>query len=158
MAETRLFPIEQTVITSDDWYTPQWIFESLNLTFQLDVCSPPSGVPWIPAQKYFSQKDDGLSQDWAGLVWMNPPYSDPLPWVRKFIQHGNGVALVPTSNGKWQDELWDADTYWVTLKAIRFQSLLGLAKSTLPNRCWLVAMGDGAVEALYNSKIGKVKH
>lgn len=158
MAETRLFPIEQTVITSDDWYTPQWIFESLNLTFQLDVCSPPSGVPWIPAQKYFSQKDDGLSQDWAGLVWMNPPYSNPLPWVRKFIQHGNGVALVPTSNGKWQDELWDADTYWVTLKAMRFQSLLGLAKATLPNRCWLVAMGDGAVEALYNSKIGKVKH
>jgi len=29
--------------TSDDYYTPPFIFEGLGLRFEMDVCSPPNG-------------------------------------------------------------------------------------------------------------------
>jgi hypothetical protein len=70
---THIFSTPQTEMTSDDYYTPPWIFETLGLTFDLDVASPPGGIDWIPARRYFTIADDGLSQPWQGFVWMNPP-------------------------------------------------------------------------------------
>jgi hypothetical protein len=76
-----LFTVEQHDLTSNDYYTPKWIFETLDLQFDLDVASPSGGIPHIPAKQYFTQKDDGLAQDWFGRVWMNPPFSKAKPWV-----------------------------------------------------------------------------
>ena len=56
----------------DDQYTPPWIFEALNIQFDLDVCAPEGGIPWIPATNHYSIKDDALTQPWYGNVWMNP--------------------------------------------------------------------------------------
>jgi len=142
MFQQSLLSDQQVNFTSDDWYTPPWIFDKLNINFSIDVASPPGGVPWIPSSSHFSLADDGLAQPWQGEVWMNPPFSNPLPWIVRFIEHRSGVALVPTSNGKWQDLLWQADVNWVTLPSIRFHSpTKGVAKGTLPTRCWLVAFG-----------------
>ena len=52
--------------TSDDWYTPPYIFEALALRYEFDVSGPPGGLPWIPANKTFSILDDGLFQNWGG--------------------------------------------------------------------------------------------
>jgi hypothetical protein len=154
IGQQRLFPTPQTSLTTDDWYTPRWIFDKLELTFDLDVASPPGGVPWIPAHQYLTQAEDGLATPWHGLVWMNPPFSDPAPWINKFISYKNGVALVPTTIGKWQERLWQSDAQWVNLPPIRFESPTnGTAKTALPRRCWLV--GFNVTEAL--SKIGKVR-
>ena len=154
MQQDKLFSTPQEELTSDDWYTPRWIFDKLQLIFDLDVCAPPGGVDWIPAGRFLTQAEDGLLTKWTGRVWMNPPFSNPLPWVIKFVEHGDGVALVPTSNGRWQDILWRSEAQWVTLPAIRFESpTKGLAKGTLPNRCWLV--GFGVEKAL--ERIGKVR-
>jgi len=103
-----LFGLEQTQATSDDYYTPVWIFDRLGLHFDLDVCSPPAPPPWIPATRFFTMADDGLAQEWAGRVWMNPPYSRPGPWVERFLEHRNGVALVPFAKSAWFDALWVA--------------------------------------------------
>ena len=102
----RLFPVQQEQLTSDDYYTPAWVFEALGLEFDLDVCSPPDPIPWIPAKRSLTQADDGLTFPWEGRVWMNPPYSDSSPWVRRFMQHRHGVCLVPHSRSKWWIELW----------------------------------------------------
>jgi hypothetical protein len=80
---------------SVDWYTPQWIFDELGLTFDLDPCAPPGGVPWIPAKQVYSLPQDGLSLPWHGRVWLNPPYGKHTKqWLGKMAEHGNGVALV----------------------------------------------------------------
>ena len=55
--------------------------KELNLTFDLDVCSPAGGLPWIPAKKSLSIIDDGLTFPWHGNVWCNPPYSGIKPWI-----------------------------------------------------------------------------
>lgn len=78
-----------------DWYTPKWIFDTLDLVFDLDPCAPEGGVPWIPAKRHYSLKDDGLTQNWEGNVWLNPPYGKHTSqWMEKMHQHRQGIALV----------------------------------------------------------------
>jgi hypothetical protein len=105
--QPRLFGLPQQELTSDDCYTPPVVFESMGIEFDLDVCAPPGGVPWIPAKRYFTQEDDGATQPWEGRVWMNPPYSDIWPWVRRFAAHKNGVALLPCAKSKWLNFIWE---------------------------------------------------
>ena len=78
--QLTLFGAEQTELTSDDYYTPKWIFDALGIVFDIDVASPPHGPPNTPCRKYFTQKDDGLTQNWHGSVFLNPPFSNPNPW------------------------------------------------------------------------------
>ena len=59
--------------------------------FDLDPCT--SLVrPWDTALRHLTIQDDGLQHDWSRLrVWLNPPYTDVQPWLRKMQQ---GVALL----------------------------------------------------------------
>lgn len=145
--------------TSDDYYTPKWVFDALGLQFDIDVASPVGGISWLPAKRYFTQYDDGLAQDWGGQrVWMNPPYSKPLPWIEKFIKNKNGVALLPTSTGRWMIHLWESKASWLLLPPMKFiQGNMIEAKGFIPVRCWLIAMGDENVAALKSSGIGFVR-
>ena len=98
--------VEQQQITKDDHYTPKWIFDLLGLRFDIDVASPPGGIPWIPADKYYTQADDGLLQPWYGRIWCNPPFSKPGPWVDRMIEHDNGILLAVVSKSNWMDRIW----------------------------------------------------
>ena len=102
---------------SDEHYTPQWIFDQLGVVFDLDVAS--SGQDFVPALKRYTKEDDGLSQPWQGLVWMNPPYSEPKPWVERWLRHGNGFALLPFSNGKWLDALHESEAIFALMPRSR---------------------------------------
>ena len=138
----QLFAHEQEIETSDDFYTPAWVFEMLDLEFDMDVASPPGGLPWIPAARSLSMADDGLTYPWKGRVWMNPPFSNPAPWAVRFVEHGNGVALLPAANAWWSDMVWDrADGFAIPRGAFYF---LGVAAQIrgIAYRVFLVAMGS----------------
>ena len=141
----------------DSQYTPPWIFEALNIEFDLDVCAPPGGIPWIPAKNHYSEKEDGLTSEWYGRVWMNPPYSKPDPWMRKFIQHGNGVGLVCISKSNWFMDLWDSQVSFVfPLPNIGFiRPNLEIKQIFMP--VILFGLGNECVQALKDSNIGKVR-
>lgn len=86
-------PSDQFKVTSDDCYTPRWVFEAMGLQFDLDVAAPRGG-PWhVPARKWYTAEDDGLASPWRGLVWCNPPYSNFLPWAEKFAAHDRAVLM-----------------------------------------------------------------
>jgi len=155
MIQQRLFGQQQTGLSSDDYYTPKWIFDKLDLVFDLDVASPPGGPPFVPCRQFFTQEDDGLSQSWEGRVWMNPPYSKPAPWIERWIDHADGVALLPTSNGKWYRSLWASSASFVPLPPIKFIAGDGRKLGTMPLPCWLVAIGADNVAALRS--FGKVR-
>jgi hypothetical protein len=73
--------------------TPPEIIESLG-GFDLDPCAP-IVRPWDTARKHFTIQDDGLSQPWAGRVWLNPPYGRATgEWLARLAAHGDGVALI----------------------------------------------------------------
>ena len=143
--------------TSDDYYTPKWIFDAIGLEFDLDVAAPPNGIPWIPAKRHFTVIDDGLAQEWSGRVWMNPPYSKTTPWVNKFIEHGNGVMLCQIAKAKWFNTIWDQCDGMVPLPSrMMFRTPAGgEAGIFMPTA--LFAMGADNAEALKRLDIGRVR-
>lgn len=143
--------------SSDDYYTPSWIFDALGLEFETDPCSPPGGIPWIPVGNYYSIIDDGLQQNWTGTVWLNPPFSNPAPWIEKFIEHQNGVALVQISKSRWCNNLFEeADAFLMLPSNLKFVSVSGqLLPIFMP--CGLFAMGKKSVIALQQSKIARTR-
>jgi len=154
--QDSLFNYVNAQASTNDHYTPKWVFDLLDVTFDLDVAAPVGGVPWIPARQSYSQADDGLTQPWHGLVWCNPPFSDILPWVRRLNEHGNGIALLPHTKGAWRREVWanaDGITEWQSLTEIRFMHQ-GKQKTIFPTT-FLAAWGDVALEAI--AKVGRVR-
>jgi hypothetical protein len=151
MIQQHLFGQPQTEKTSDDYYTPQWIFDALGLRFDLDVASPPGGAPYVPCDRYFTQEDDGLAQEWHGRVWMNPPFSKPTPWVERWVDHGNGVALLPVSKSRWADRLWRTDG----AKVVLLPATLKFVGGPIFMPTWLWAIGEDNVEAL--NQVGIVR-
>ena len=68
---------------SDQWATPQDLFDELNkeFFFDLDPCADESNHK---CEQYFTEQDDGLKKSWGGCrVFCNPPYSKIGDWVRK---------------------------------------------------------------------------
>lgn len=149
--QQKLLEVGQDQLTSDDYYTPLAIFDALQLRFDLDVCAPPGGVPWVPADRFYSMADDGLSQPWSGRVWMNPPYSSPGPWVARFIQHHHGIAYLPFAKSAWFDRIWEAADA-VVAPGIHASKFVG-GPIFMP--VFAAAFGDECVEAL--SRLGIVR-
>ncbi len=152
MANDRLFPVPQENYTSDDYWTPKWIFDALAITFDIDVACPPEGPHNVPCRAWFTQYDDGLLQEWRGRVWMNPPFSRAAPWVNKFIKHRNGVALTVVGKTKWCDTLFaTADLMLLLPRSMQFDQ----GSIFLPTALW--AYGKDNAEALANSGIGPTR-
>lgn len=143
---------------SDDWYTPPEIFAALGLTFSLDPCSPGANH-WVPARWVFTKEDDGLVQSWFGLVYMNPPFggrNGQVPWLQKFIQHGNGIALVAarTSAAWFHDEAAKAQSMLFPRGKTKFIRPDGSVGASPGTGVVLLGMGAIANNALKQSGLG----
>ena len=148
----------QAGLTTDDYYTPKWIFDALGVEFDIDVACPPGGPPYTPCKRFYTQEDDGLVSAWEGLIWMNPPYSKPAPWVERFLEHGNGIALLPYAKSKWLESLWENEyTRLIYVRAIKFERSDSKLNGQAPFSLGLWAIGETAVNALLNAGLGKVR-
>jgi hypothetical protein len=136
---------------SDDWYTPKHVFDALGVRFDLDVAAPAEGPRYVPTSCWLSS--DGLEQDWRGFVWMNPPFGHErakIAWLGKFIEHGNGVALLPdrTSAFWWQWAAPQMDLILFVAPKIKFERPDGSIGEQPGTGTTLFALGEQAVEAL----------
>ncbi len=148
----------QAVGETDEWYTPAYIFEALNVEFDLDVASPgPSIVPWIPAKRYLNK--NSLTRQWTGFVWMNPPFKERnglVPWLDKFFKHGNGIALVPdrTSAPWWQEFVPKSNAILFVSPKVRFIDAGTMKPGSVPAQgSCLLASGKIAAKILQRASL-----
>lgn len=142
---------------SDDWYTPKYIFDALNVRFSLDVASPWEGPLHTPCGAWLCADDDGLAMApfWHGFVFMNPPFgarNGLSPWMKAFFDHGNGIALTPDrTSAPWFREAWartDAVMFLPKVKFIRPDGTIGASPGT-GTALWFV--GPSAIHARHNA-------
>lgn len=144
---------------TDDWYTPRYIFEALGLTFSLDVAAPIEGPRHTPCWNWYHKIDNGLRRNWYGLVWMNPPFGNQSAkrlWLRKFFDHGNGIALVPdrTSAPWFQEFAPIADAVLFVAPKIKFERPDGSLGESPGTGTALFASGCIAKSALLGCNLG----
>lgn len=141
-----------------EWYTPPGIFTALGLTFDLDPCAPAGGLPWIPAERFYSIDQDGLSQPWDGRVWLNPPYGPrTADWMRRLAAHGDGVALVfaRTETGWWHETVGCSSAVCFIAGRLTFvdeRRQPAAFNAGAPSA--LVAYGDECAQAIADAQLG----
>lgn len=90
-------------------------------------------------------------------MWMNPPFSNVTPWVEKFIENGNGIALLVVSRSRWFGDLWEkANAIVATPADLKFERPNGKSQA-ISFQTFLFALGDKSVAALERTKIGRVR-
>lgn len=103
----------------DLWRTPPALFASLDseFCFQLDAAAAPHNAL---CRKFITAEQNTLETPWAdylsipGYVWLNPPYSDIMPFVKKAASESANqigtVMLVPadTSVGWFKEAIQTA--------------------------------------------------
>jgi phage N-6-adenine-methyltransferase len=105
-------------MANDLWRTPKEVFKYFNdrYDFQCDVAASDDNHL---CDDYFTERSNALILDWGleplythhgAYVWCNPPYSKPLPWVKKVIEESqeNGIGTVMLLN-------CDMSTKWAKL-------------------------------------------
>lgn len=104
---------------TDEWGTPQALFDSLHAEFNFTLDASATAENCKLA-RYFSLKDDGLRQSWAGeRVFCNPPYSQARAWAAKCLaesRHALVVMLVPART----DTRWFHESVYGKAREIRF--------------------------------------
>jgi phage N-6-adenine-methyltransferase len=91
---------------TDVWSTPRELFALLDeeFHFTLDVCALPENAK---CAVYFTPDDDGLRQEWRGVIWMNPPYGRGIDrWIKKAwdaaVRGATVVCLLPArTDTRW---------------------------------------------------------
>ena len=140
----------------DEWLTPPEIINSLG-QFDIDPCSP-IHRPWPTALNHYTINDNGLTKNWTGRVYCNPPYGNQTEtWLKKLADHGNGIALIfaRTETRMFFNQVWNrADAILFIEGRLFFYHVDGTkAKSNSGAPSCLIAYGQNNVIALERSGI-----
>ena len=128
---------------TDLWATPQNFFDKYNAiyNFELDVCALPENAK---CSKFFTPEQNGLSQDWHGKCWMNPPYGKTIKdWVKKAFESSKNGALVVCLLPARTDTAWWHD-YCMKgkIEFIRGRLKFGGSKNSAPFPSAIVIFGN----------------
>lgn len=142
---TAYMPPSQT----DDWATPQELFDRLNAYHNFDLDAAASSMNhkvdnWLGLDHPDPARKDGLTAEWDGQhVWLNPPYGRILnQWVAKAADHAyrnkaEVVLLLPART----DTRWFHD-YCIhhAVEFIRGRVKFGDSKNAAPFPSMIVRM------------------
>jgi len=129
--------------------TPEWIYKELGF-IDLDPCVGPETL--IGFDNWALERgQNGLNNEWYGFVYCNPPFSQKEEWIKKMIDHGRGILILPErGSAPWFGPLaMAAGSYWVMGKRINF--IGGPSSNNLGSSLFL--FGEDARNRLINSNL-----
>lgn len=155
----------------NEWYTPKEHIESARKvmgSIDLDPASCEIANNRVRAAKIYTKEDSGLTGEWSGNVWMNPPYAQPLIQLfsdrvsEQFRLGKIGQAIVLVNNAtetKWFQTMAEHSSAACFPKSrIRFLDPEGNPGAPLQGQA-ILYFGKNAVEfAEEFSKYGKCYH
>jgi phage N-6-adenine-methyltransferase len=110
-------------VVRDMWSTPQEIVEWMESEFgEYDLDAAASQENAV-CEKFYSKETNCLKRWWGSNkhVWLNPPYSNPTPFIKKAIEqmeHNNQIdVLLPADNSTawfYEAQKNAAEIIWIT--------------------------------------------
>lgn len=96
-------------------YTPARYIEAARLVLgaiDLDPATSELAQETVKAEDFFIEQEDGLSQEWGGRIWLNPPYHRELApkFINKLIEEytaGRTTAAILLTNNCTDTEWFD---------------------------------------------------
>lgn len=130
-----------------EWCTPQDIIEHVLRMFgeiDTDPCSNSHDNPNVPAKTLYTKEDDGLSKNWHGRVYMNPPYGTEIgKWIDKLLaEHNAGVSESISLLPARVDTSWFQPLYEHTLCMVRGRLQFSNAQYSAPFPSVIVYIGN----------------
>ena len=123
----------------DLWATPQDFFVRLNqeFGFEIDVCANDENAK---CARYFTKEIDGLSQEWTGVCWMNPPYGRGISaWMRKAYESSlEGATVVCLIPARIDTSWWHEYAMKGEVRYVRGRLKFGGHKNSAPFPCAVV--------------------
>ena len=80
-----------------EWWTPRPIVEAQET---------------VQAARWIGLPADGLTHEWHGRIWLNPPWSEPGKWAEKLLDERDAGRVTaacmigPLSGADWVQRLW----------------------------------------------------
>lgn len=116
--------------TDNEWYTPAEYIEAAREamgSIDLDPASNDFANKTVKAGTYYTEETDGLSKEWFGNIWLNPPYQTSLigRFADKLNESNFNQAIVLVNNAsetQWFQKMAEKATAFVWhLGRIRFE-------------------------------------
>lgn len=92
---------------NEEWYTPKKYIDMAREVLgriDIDPASNPFANQVVQATTYYTKEDDGLTKEWQGKMWLNPPYSSIIAEFINKTCNSDVEAIVLTNNStdtKW---------------------------------------------------------
>lgn len=128
---------------NNEWYTPAEYCESARLVMSeitLDPASCKVANKQVKAMKFYTAEQDGLSKNWNGSVWLNPPYGQPLiadfckkmisEWQSGRVNHAIVLVNNATETAWFQSLLSECTAVCFKSGRIRFLDATGAPANT----------------------------
>lgn len=134
----------------DNWRTPKYIFDYFDDMYHFELDAAADVTNYL-CNNYYTEEDSAFNHDWytavegSPSVWLNPPYSNPLPWVQKAHHEAiNGCTVVMLlkldTSTKWFDICRKyATTIYLLGRRVRFLKPDGTPGKS-PNFCSCVVV------------------
>lgn len=118
---------QNTEDLKDVWQTPPELLKMITVEEKISL-DPCAGDDTDIADTNYRKEDDGLSQDWFGRVFVNPPFSQKIEFLKKAVEERDNTDVIfvvtpdSTDTKSWWHEYIapEADYVWFSEGRIEY--------------------------------------
>jgi phage N-6-adenine-methyltransferase len=85
--------------------TPQWLYDHFDKEFHFTFDAAASEKNHKHPH-FFTKEQNALEQEWSGVIWLNPPWNEIGPFMKKAYESAQRGASVVCLVPLWSTERW----------------------------------------------------